>query len=69
MTNGVPKDLVEASKRHETAQAEFQKNSIGGLASIWSQALALEGRSSPDDDINAIRRVTVEDVNRVAQNT
>ncbi|MGA2150888.1 MAG: pitrilysin family protein [Geobacteraceae bacterium] len=65
--NGVPKDLVEASKRHEIAQAEFQKNSIEGLASIWSEALALEGRSSPDDDINAIRRVTVEDVNRVAR--
>lgn len=64
---GVPKELVEASKRHEIAQTEFQKNSIEGLASIWSQALALEGRSSPDDDINAIRRVTVEDVNRVAR--
>ena len=65
--SGIPKELVEASKRHEIAQAEFQKNSIEGLASIWSQALALEGRSSPDDDINAIRRVTVADVNRVAR--
>ena len=65
--NGVPKELVEAAKRHEIAQAEFQKNSIEGLASAWSQALALEGRSSPDDDIKAIGRVTVEDVNRVAR--
>ena len=67
VNNGVPKVLVEASKRHEIAQAEFQKNSIEGLATAWSQALALEGRSSPDDDIKAISMVTVEDVNRVAR--
>ncbi len=67
VSSGVPQELVEASKRHEIAQAAFQKNSIAGLASAWSQALALEGRSSPDDDIKAISRVTVEDVNRVAR--
>ncbi len=65
--NGVPPELVEAAKRHEIADAEFQKNSINGLASVWSEALAVEGRNSPDDDIEAIRRVTVEDVNRVAR--
>ena len=65
--NGVPADLVEAAKRHEIADAEFQKNSVAGLAAAWSQALAVEGRGSPDDDIEAIRRVTVEDVNRVAR--
>ena len=65
--NGVPAELVEASKRHEIAQAEFQKSSIEGLASAWSQALALEGRSSPDDDIRAVKAVTVADVNRVAR--
>ncbi|MGD0586601.1 MAG: pitrilysin family protein, partial [Oryzomonas sp.] len=41
VTNGVPAELVEASKRHEIAQAEYQKNSVEGLASAWSQALAL----------------------------
>lgn len=65
--NGVPADLVAAAKRHEIAQAEFQKNSISGLADAWSQALAVEGRSSPDDDIRAFRKVTTEDVNRVAR--
>jgi len=65
--NGIPQELVEAAKRREIADAEFQKNSISGLASMWSQALAVEGRNSPDDDIEAIRRVTVEDVNRVAR--
>ncbi len=62
---GVPADIVEASKRHEVTDAEFQSNSISGLAAVWSQALAVEGRSSPDDDIAAIKKVTVADVNRV----
>ena len=65
--NGVPSDLVDASKRHELAEEEFQKNSISGLAMEWSNALAVEGRQSPEDDIRAIEKVTVEDVNRVAR--
>lgn len=67
LKNGAPEDLVEASKRHEIADAEFEKNSISGLAGAWSQALALEGRNSPDDDIQAIRSVTTADVNQVAR--
>ncbi len=67
LANGVPADLVEASKRHEITDAQFQKNSVAGLAAAWSQALAVEGRSSPDDDIEAMKKVTVDDVNRVAR--
>jgi len=65
-TKGVPAGLVEAAKRQEVAAAEFQKNSISGLATVWSNALAVEGRDSPDDDTRAIRQVTLADVNRVA---
>ncbi len=65
--NGISADLVEATKRHEIAEAEFRKNSISGLAREWSQALAVEGRRSPDEDIEAIKKVTVADVNRVAR--
>ncbi|HEV2273221.1 MAG TPA: pitrilysin family protein, partial [Acidobacteriaceae bacterium] len=64
---GVPEDLVEAAKRSEIASAEFQRNSIPGLTDVWSQALAAEGRNSPDEDIEAIKRVTLADVNRVAR--
>ena len=67
ITNGVDADLVEAAKRREIISAELQKNSIQGLADAWSGAVAIEGRNSPDDDITAIRQVTVEDVNRVAK--
>jgi zinc protease len=65
--NGVPAELVEAAKRKEIAGAEFRRNSIPGLAAAWSEALASEGRNSPDDDIEAMKHVTPEDVNRVAK--
>ena len=65
--NGVPEDLVAAAKRSELASAAFQRNSIPGLADVWSNALAAEGRMSPDEDVEAIRRVTLADVNRVAK--
>jgi zinc protease len=64
---GVPAELVEAAKRGEVANAEFERNSIPGLAAAWSQALAGEGRSSPDEIVEAMKQVTLEDVNRVAK--
>ncbi len=65
LKNGVPADLVDASKRHELADEEFQKNSIEGLAMEWSNAVAVEGRQSPEEDIAAISKVTVDQVNDV----
>lgn len=67
LKNGVPADLVTAAKLHELAHDELQKNSLFGLATAWSQAVAIEGRTSPEDDVRAIERVTVNDVNRVAR--
>jgi zinc protease len=63
---GFPAELVDAAKRSEVASALFRRNSISDLAAVWSQALAAEGHNSPDDDVEAIKRVTVADVNRVA---
>src|SRR5215510_3205813 len=65
--DGFPAELVEAAKRPEVASALFRRNSISDLATVWSQALAAEGRNSPDDNVEAIKRVTVADVNRVAR--
>ncbi len=67
LQKGFPKDLVEAAKRHELTDAEFQKNSISGLASVWSEAIAVEGRNSPQDDLDMLKQVTVNEVNRVAK--
>jgi zinc protease len=65
--HGVPAELVEAAKRAEVADAEFERNSIPGLAETWSEALAAEGRNSPDELVDAMKSVTLEDVNRVAK--
>jgi zinc protease len=65
--NGVPADLVDAAKRHELINAELQKNSISDLAMLWSEALAVEERQSPGEDIEAIQRVTVTDVRDIAR--
>jgi len=65
--DGVPADLVAAAKLQERRETEFQKNSIAGLASVWSDAVALYGLTSPEEDLERIERVTVADVNRVAR--
>jgi zinc protease len=66
-TNGLPVDLVLASKQKEVASAEFERNSISDLAARWSDAVAVEGRESPDQDLAALGKVTPADVNRVAK--
>ncbi|MGA2150094.1 MAG: pitrilysin family protein, partial [Bryobacteraceae bacterium] len=63
---GVPAELVDAAKKGEIAGAEFERNSIPDLAATWSEALAVEGRQSPEDLVEAMKKVTVADVNRVA---
>jgi zinc protease len=65
--NGVPADLVDASKRREVSQLLFARNSIESLAQDWSEAVAVEGRSSPDDAIAEYNKVTLDDVNRVVR--
>ncbi|HXW50604.1 MAG TPA: pitrilysin family protein, partial [Candidatus Acidoferrales bacterium] len=65
--NGVPQDLVDAAKRQLIAGDQFNKNSISGLADAWSEALAVEGTTSPDEDVAAIGKVTKADVDRVAR--
>src|SRR6516162_314979 len=64
---GVPAELVAAAKLQERSAAQFQRNSIPELAAVWSDALALFGLNSPDEDLARIEQVTVADVNRVAR--
>ncbi len=67
VADGLSPDLVAAAKRSEISSSEFNRNSIPGLADLWSNAVAGEGRTSPEEDVDAIRKVTVADVNRVAK--
>jgi zinc protease len=65
--NGLPSDLVEAAKRKTKTKAELRKNSIFGMAMAWSKALAVEGKQSPEEEVKAIQKVSVDDVNRVTR--
>ena len=67
LRHGFAADLVEAAKRHEILELELRKNSVADLADTWSEALAVEGRDSPEDDIAAMNQVTTADVDRVAR--
>jgi zinc protease len=64
---GVPAELVAAAKLQERSAAQFQRNSIPELAAVWSDALALYGLASPDEDLARIEQVSVADVKRVAR--
>jgi zinc protease len=67
LKQGLPPDLVAAAKNLAVAQAEYKKDSVTGLAMTWSKALTLEGRQSPQEMVEAIKKVTPADVNRVAR--
>ncbi len=64
-STGVPPDLVEAAKLREISQLEFSANSIEGQAEEWSDAVAVQGLSSPDDMIAQFDKVSAADVNHV----
>jgi zinc protease len=65
--NGVSPELVAAAKLQERRTAELQKNDIEGLATVWAEAVAIDGLASPDQDLERIEKVTVADVDRVAR--
>ncbi len=66
-SRGIDPDLVAAAQRKAEAADQFRKNSISGLAMEWSQALAVEGRSSPEDATAALKKVTPAAVNAAAR--
>ena len=66
--DGVPAGAGRRRRSSRSAAThELQRNSISELAAVWSDALALYGLDSPDDDLARIEKVTVADVNRVAR--
>ncbi len=67
LKKGLPADLVEAAKKTRRTKAELRKNSVLGLADTWSDALALQGKESPEDVVRAIEKVSPEDVNAAAR--
>lgn len=65
--NGVPADLVEAAKQTIITGSEFIKTSLEEQASDWSDALVLHKRLSPAELREAMAKVTVDDIHRVAK--
>ncbi len=64
---GIDPALVEAAKQQAIAQLEFQKNSVNGLADSWSDALAVDGLSSPEAMKARIEAVTPAEVDSLAR--
>jgi zinc protease len=67
LSDGLTTDLVQSAQRHAITASEMQKSSVLGMAMSWSQALAVEGRQSPREDLDAIQSVLKEDVAAVAK--
>ncbi len=67
ISGGLTTDLVQSAQRHAVTAGEMQKNSVFGMAMSWSRAVAVEGRRSPDENLEAVARVTPTDVAAVAR--
>jgi zinc protease len=67
VTDGFPKRAVEAAKQRALVRLQSERGSIRDLALSWARAVAVLGNDSPDDEIAAIQKVTVDDVDRVAE--
>lgn len=62
---GVSADQVDAAKRKLITQDAADRDSIAGLAHRWTQAVAVDGLSSPADQLAAIEHVSADDVNKM----
>lgn len=64
---GVDPALVETAKRNAISHLEFSRNSIEGQANLWSNALSMQGLSSPDEMKAQLEAVTPAKVNALAR--
>lgn len=67
LKTGFAAGLVESAKRKRMTKGELEKNSIQQMALAWSSAVAVQGRTSPDELLKEIAGVSPDDVNRVAR--
>ena len=63
---GLPADLVEAERRRVVLDNELRANSVSGLARLWTDAVAVEGLSSPDQEAAMLAKVDAATVNATA---
>jgi zinc protease len=63
---GLPADLVDAERRRVVLESELRANSVSGLARLWTEAVAIEGLSSPDQEVAMLEKVDAASVNAQA---
>ena len=66
LRTGIPADLIDAEQRRVVLENELKGNSISGLAQLWTDAVALEGLGSPDQDVQRLKAVDAKAVNAAA---
>ena len=61
--DGIADDLIAAAKRRAILDNAARNNSISGLASAWTNAIAVAGLDSPAQALARLRKVDVAQVN------
>ncbi len=64
--SGIPSDLIEAERKRILLDNELREDSVSGLAQVWTDAIALEGLKSPDEEVSMLRDVDPKAVNQEA---
>ncbi len=64
--DGLSRRAVDVAKRRAAVTLASERGSVEDYALAWARAVAVLGLSSPEDEVAAIQRVTVDDVDRVA---
>ncbi|HUI71710.1 MAG TPA: insulinase family protein, partial [Spirochaetia bacterium] len=62
----IPADLIEAERKRILLESEVREDSVSGLAQLWTDAVALRGLKSPDDEVAALRNVSTAAVTQEA---
>ena len=63
---GIPADLVDAERRRVVLDSELRGTSVSGLAQLWTDAVAVKGLDSPDQDSAMLQKVDAKAVNDLA---
>lgn len=62
----IPGDLIEAERKRILLDNELREDSVSGLAQLWTDAVALEGLKSPDEEVAMLSQVDPKAVNQEA---
>ena len=64
--SGIPPDLIDAERKRIVLESELREDSVSGLAQVWTDAIALEGLKSPDEEVAMLQGVEAKAVNEAA---